>query len=523
MKFLNDTNILIPLEPTRPEDLHQNTPAVASLARLINETGHQLYRHPASSADISRDADLSRRQLREQLVEKYPPIPDPPSSSKVDRVLGAPMRDSNDWVDHQLLAALDANAVDYLITEDIGIAKKARLLGLEQRVFTIAAAISYLKGLYDRAPAPPPAVRETRAHSLNRDDPIFSSFRKDYPDFERWLQRAQREQRQTWLIEVNAQAAAFAIVNEERDPAEKVGQKTLKICSFKVSDNHRGFRFGELLLKAVFSYAEANAYDSLLVTVFPKYDDLIQLFEDFGFTRIARKTILGELTLAKPLVYSAADEASLDALSFHVRYGPSAIKRQDVAAYLVPIQPRYNNVLFPETAISDSLFPGIFPFGNGIRKAYLCNAAIRSLSRGANLFFYRSQIAQGLTALGVVEDILVSESPEEITRVVGKRTVYTFAEITEMCKRGEVLSILFRQARILIPYIPVTELVQCRVIARPPQSIMRVGEEGVGWLYSRIAKSPYYQSSPVTLRQLLAVSSGSNSENGHFAGRSRTS
>ena len=36
MKFLVDTNILIPLEPTRPSDIEIGTPAVAQLARLIS-------------------------------------------------------------------------------------------------------------------------------------------------------------------------------------------------------------------------------------------------------------------------------------------------------------------------------------------------------------------------------------------------------------------------------------------------------------------------------------------------------
>ena len=484
MKLLIDTNIVIPLEPTGRADLHVNTATATGFAQAAMAGGHQLFVHPAIDDDIARDTNDERRELRSALLAKYLRLEHPPSSGAVDAVLGTPARDSHDYVDHQLLAALRANAVDYLVTEDIEIAKKAKRLGLEQRVFTIAAAATLLRSLFDVSPPTPPAVTETRAYNLNTTDPIFTSFRADYDGFDAWLARCQRDQRLTWLVEMNGQHAALAIVKEEKNPTEVIGGKTLKICSFKVSDEFRGFRFGELILKAIFAYAESNQYVATFVTVLPKYDDLIDLLADFGFMKIGRTTELGEVVLAKRFV---ADPSVTNPLEYNVRFGPSALLPDLARTYIIPIQPRYSNVLFPETASMQSLFAGHFAFGNGIRKAYLSNASIRSIDVGATLFFYRSQEEQGLVAVGVLERVVVSSDPDVIAREVARRTVYTFAEMQDIATRGDILALLFRQARILVPSIPARELTAAGVVSGPPQSIQRVREEGARWLYQRIA------------------------------------
>jgi hypothetical protein len=251
-----------------------------------------------------------------------------------------------------------------------------------------------------------------------------------------------------------------------------------------VSDEFRGFRFGELLLKAIFGFVETNGYVGAFVTVLPKYADLLDLLGDFGFADTTRRMSLGEVVLAKRFT---PDPAITDPLEYNVRFGPSAFIRDADRAHLIPIQPRFRDVLFPETAPMQSLFPGRHAFGNGIRKAYLCNAPIRILPTGAPLLFYRSERERGIIAVGVLERFLVSRNADEIAREVGRRTVYRFAEIQELASRGDVLILFFRQSRVLLPYVDVRELEAASVISGPPQSIQRVREEGAKWLYQRIA------------------------------------
>lgn len=487
MKFLIDTNIFIPLEPTDLADLEAGTPAAIEFARLVSETGHQLYVHPATRADIRRDVDEARRRVREILFNKYPCLPHPPPiSSRLERILGRAEPQTNEWVDNHLIAALEADAVDFLVTEDLTLRKKAARLGLEARVATVTEAISIVQDLFDIAPMPPPAVQAVKAHALNEHDPIFKSFREDYPGFDAWLRKCKREHRQAWVIEVEpARLAAFCIVKPEKSVDFGVVGKILKMCSFKVSDEYNGFRFGELLLKTVFDHASSNRYDWIYVTVFEKYGNLIGLLKDFGFQDVGHRTKLGEVVLAKPMSFTEADRDSWDSLAFNVRYGPFAVKIKGVPTFVVPIKPQYHRLLFPEAEEQLELMPGRQPFGNSIRKAYLSNSLIRTITGGANLLFYRSEDIHSVTCLGVVEDTLVSSSPIEVARYVGKRTVYTFREIEALCSR-EVLAILFRQSRILKSAIPLKELMANGVLSAAPQSIVTVAEEAREWLQTRL-------------------------------------
>ncbi|MBI2918758.1 MAG: GNAT family N-acetyltransferase [Chloroflexi bacterium] len=405
----------------------------------------------------------------------------------MEAVLGAPTNE-HDRVDHVLLAAVRADTVDFLITEDRGLRRKATRLQLDNRVANIGEALEIVRGLFDTKPRPPPAVTATRAHAIDTSDPILESLRNDYPDFDAWLQKCKREHRQTWLIPASAPyAAALAIVKKE-EPAEfGLRGKVLKLCTLKVSEAHSGLRFGELLLKTVFEYAWQNKYDFIYLTVFENHGGLITLLEDFGFQEQPPKTRLGELVLVKRITFGAADLAAHDPLQFNIRYGPHGLKLDGTAAFAVPIEPRYHKLLFPEAEAQLQLMPGTHPFGNSIRKAYLCHAATRQLSPGALLYFYRSEDVQGFSCVGVVEATLASRSPRKIARFVGKRTVYSFREIEGMCNH-EVLAILFRQARILEPPIPLKDLQDNSVLLSPPRSIVRIPREGAAWLHARLGE-----------------------------------
>jgi len=481
MKLLIDTNVFIPLEPTSPSGLEALTESITRLVRLAAEAGFQIYLHPATRADLERDKDAERQRLRHLLFSKYLAVPDPPPvGAKLEAVLGKAALLTNDWVDHQLIAALDGEAVDFLVTQDQKLSKKAKRAGLGSRVFTVPEAIVLIEDLSERVPSPPPAVRQVKSHAIPVTDPILDSFRDDYPGFDEWFKKCRRDHRQAWIIEgPSGGLAAFCVVNPEKEPPSPLEGKVLKLCSFKVSERYSGVRFGELLLKAVFEHATKNGYDWSFVTVFEKHERLIDLFETFGFSRIQARTRLGELILAKPMRPVQGSD-STSPLAFHIRYGPRFF-RTDVSWFAVPIQPRYARVLFPESAEQRDLHPGAHSFGNAIRKAYLCRAPIRTMSEGSVLLFYRSLEGRGAIALGVVEGTLISTSPEDLARTVGKRTVYSLKEIETMCTRP-VLAILFRQARVFEEPISTQELVRQGLFVRPPQSIMTLEGGGLEWL-----------------------------------------
>jgi L-amino acid N-acyltransferase YncA len=320
-------------------------------------------------------------------------------------------------------------------------------------------------------------------------DAIFDSLRADYPGFDTWIIRCKREQRRGWLIEAaDGSYAGVCLVKDNEDPgAHGLRGRLVKLSTFKVSERHRGFRNGELLLKTALSYASTNRYDTVFVTVFPKHVETIRLLEDFGFRAQAAQTNLGEFILAKALTFSLQDYESLDPLEFHIRFGPSNLKVKGTTAFVVPIQPQYHDLLFPEAEQQQSLLSGRYPFGNSIRKAYLCNAQIRDLPAGSPLLFYRSKDQTAVSCIGVAESCLRSSDASQLARFVGKRTVYSLVQIEALC-RNEVLAVLFRHSKVLDQPISLAELLRQELLKAAPQSIVTVPSEAMAWLRSRLER-----------------------------------
>ena len=138
-------------------------------------------------------------------------------------------------------------------------------------------------------------------------------------------------------------------------------------------------------------------------------------------------------------------------------------------------------MLFPEIERQQALFPGKHPCGNSIKKAYLSHSSTKLIKRGDNIFFYRSQDKHAITVLGIAEGTIRSNNADEIARYVGKRTVYTYKEIENMCN-SEVLAIKFRLVCFLKEPVTLKTLLDKKVINGQPQSITKIGEEGILWL-----------------------------------------
>ena len=486
MNILIDTNIVIPLEPGTAEDVEAMSGTAADLVATVAAGGHRLFLLRASLEELASDHDEARREMRAVHARKYALLePSPPIPAEFGARIGRPARGSHDWVDHLLLAAVWTHAVAFLVTEDERIHRNAALLGISDRVLTVEDALTFLQSLQGKTVATPPFVQQIVAYELDEADPIFDSIREDYgEEFDPWLVKCKENHRPAFVIGGVNGLAAVSILKPEDDELH-LGGKTMKVCTFKVSTDRQGRRYGELLLKTIFLHAAANKYEYAFVTVFERHGTLITLLEAFGFMPRARRgDAYEELVYVKEFAFSEADRAALDNLEFHVRFGPPALKIEPDRVFIVPIQPRFHRLLFPETEPQPPLFPE--PFGNAIRKAYLSNSVIRKLKPGDCLLFYKSQEAQGVSCVGVVEDVLVSADPAEVAAVVGQRTVYSLKEIANMCVAGEVLAIMFRQDRVLTEPIGQEELVCNRVMTRAPQSIASVRPEVTEWLAARV-------------------------------------
>jgi hypothetical protein len=92
MRFLLDTNILIPLEDSRLV----LEPSLANFIRLAGQHGHNLLYHPASERDIARDTDESRKRQTLVRLSQYQKLDNPPTYPD-----STPQINDNDAVDNE--------------------------------------------------------------------------------------------------------------------------------------------------------------------------------------------------------------------------------------------------------------------------------------------------------------------------------------------------------------------------------------------------------------------------------------
>ncbi len=180
-----------------------------------------------------------------------------PDDAKLVARFGA-INTENDRSDVRLLLALHTKAVDFLVTQDIGLHRRADRVGLAVSVLTVEEALQWLKQTFTAKSVSLPYVVERKAYQINQDDAILTSLRSDYPGFDRWFDKCRRQHRDCWLLEIANQIAGLVIRKDETHleaGTQHPGPKILKICTFKVHDEFQGEKFGELLLKQVLWFA----------------------------------------------------------------------------------------------------------------------------------------------------------------------------------------------------------------------------------------------------------------------------
>lgn len=483
MRFLIDTNVLISSEPTRHGDLEAVTDTSLELARRASGN-HQLLVHPTVSDEIANDSDDERRRLRQIVCQRYPTLERPPPVQReITETLGSPPHGSHDWYDHQLLACVIGDAVHGLITQDGGIHRKARRLGIGDRVYTVADAVATLGQLAAQPPEFVPSVDRRPLHSIALADPFFDSLKADYPGFEAWYRDAARDGRDAFIVDGPKGQIAGICILKGADTEIGVGRRPAKVSTFKVAEEFKGSRYGELLLKVLFR-TTAGTFELLWLTVFEKQAGLIALLESFGFKH--HDDLGGERRYVKRFAPTEDERQTLGPLEFHVTFGPPALRIVEDQTFITPIQPGYHRSLFPDAPGEQMSLIAPQPHGNALRKAYLSHANVRSAEPGATILFYRSGDVRAATAVGVLEQSLVSADADEILEFVGSRTVYSADEVNEMAADGSVLAFLFRQDRFLEPPITLAELMSARAVSRAPQTTIRINSEGIPWLTERL-------------------------------------
>lgn len=484
LKLLFDTNVFYASVDISPGHQHADAAAATRLLELLNRHGGEAWLTDATRRDISRTSNPKLRSASELRMRQWPILdPLPPSPTLLEKARYQQPLGDNDDVDAHMLAALDADAVDFLITQDRALRRHAACAGFGRRTMTIRDGIELLERSLGE-PTQFPTVRPCAAYGLPADDPLFESLRVDDSGFDVWFRRACQDHRPCFAIDGETGLDAVAVLKTETDRPHGIPGTVLKISVFVFADRAEGAKREELLLKSVLDYAAGEGHDRIYIEIHPHHDRLVPLLERFGFVDCGARTDRGEVVLCKDRRPKEAD-AQLDPLEYHRRFGPPALLARN--AFVVPIRPHWHDALFPEDRAHPELFARPAP-GNAMLKAYLCRANIQRVEPGALILFYRSRDRRAVTAAGVVDDVLRSSDPVEIRRFVGLRTVYSDAEVAGLCAGGRsVLAVLFRHDRLLPDGWPLDELIRADVVRGAPQTIQEVtGEAALSWIRQRL-------------------------------------
>lgn len=436
-RILLDTNILIHREArTVVRD------DIGSLFRWLDALKLNKVIHPGSVAEIRKHADEATVRTLEIKLGSYTALKTIASDTPGITALRAQDVSDNDRLDTSLLAELAAGRVDALITEDRGIHRKAKALGLGSAVFTIN---SFLEKVTAENPTLADykvlSVRKELLGNINLSDPFFDSFREDYPGFDAWFNRKADESAYVCTSDSGA-VVAFLYLKREgpaedyRDITPPFAPKTrLKIGTLKVIAN--GFKLGERFLKIVFDNALLYRSEEVYVTIFehsPEQQHLISFLSDWGFIRYGEKASAAgrELVMVRPFT------PSVD-MTDPRRTFPFVAGR--ARKFIVPIYPDYHTELLPDSILNTESPEGFVenkPNRNAISKVYVSRSIERGLRPGDMIVFYRTASGGSAyhtsvaTTLGVVQEVIDNiKSEEDFIRLCRKRSVYTDAELSK--------------------------------------------------------------------------------------------
>jgi GNAT superfamily N-acetyltransferase len=481
-----DTNVFIACEDIDATDIHVGAADAVELHRLANELNFTLYLGRGTREDISRDGDDARRKARLLQLEKWKQLAPVPLDPDLARRAGyAETPNARDRCDLEMIAALEANAVEHLITQDRALRHKAANAGYAGRVMSVPEGVDYLRRLAG-SPWTFPRTERGTAYQLSPGDPILASLRGDYPDFTAWFDKVRLEHRPCYIVgSFEGGVEALALLKDEFDTPHDLNGKVLKVCTFKVADEYQGSKRGEALMRKVLEHAAQGDHNAIYVEVYDKHEATVRLFESFGFEAVDAATGRpGELVLVKNR--RPDPTTPREPLAHHIAYGPPALRAAPV--YIVPVQPRWHDTLFPEVPLQQGLFAPQ-AHGNAILKAYLSKRQLADPAPGSILLFYRSQVEQAVTVVGVVEEVARLHDAGDVRRFVGLRTVYTDAAIEEMCAEAAagVLTVRFRQDRVVTPAWRAEQLMKAGVVSAPPQSFQQVRDpRGIQWVNEQL-------------------------------------
>lgn len=441
MRVLLDTNIVIHRETNNVVNSD-----IGILFRWIDNLHYSKFIHPITIKEINKYKDERQLKTFNIKLENYNILKsEAPLHPNVKAISEKYDNCENDYNDTKLINELIAERIDILITEDKKIHSKAKLLGINEKVFTIE---SFLENITINNPELVDykvlSIKKEYIGNVNINDEFFVSFKEDYPGFEKWFNGKSNEMAYICKDEENIAAFLYLKKEDENENYSDIyptftKKKRLKIGTFKVTLN--GLKIGERFIKIIFDNAIKLNVEEIYVTIFDKrleQQRLINLLKDFGFAEYGYK----EGKAGKELVFTRdfRKQFNVDQPKLTCPYISRATN-----IFITPIYPEYHTELFPDSILkteSPNDFSENASHRNAISKVFVSHSYERNLKSGDIIIFYRTGglYKSVISTIGIVNDVIkYFKDGNEFVKLCKDRCVFKDKELLDLWNKYRAL------------------------------------------------------------------------------------
>lgn len=287
-------------------------------------------------------------------------------------------------------------------------------------------------------------LKLTKFKHLNINDPFFDSLKAGYHDFPVWFGRKSEED--LYIVDDDGRVSGMIYLKDEIGPVTDVDpplpdRRWMKVGTLKIEG--RGTKLGERVLKKVFDTALDRNLDGIYVTVFDVHQDLIRLFERYGFKHHANKATDDGVEIV--LVRDFSDTSGSTLSNYPL------IKISDKKHWLLAVYPEYHSRLLPDSILtneSDEIVKDV-SYTNTIHKIYIGGVPLTRMSVGDTVVIYRTSDKKApayyrsvATSVGIVEEVKSRanfSSVDEFVRYASPHSVFTDEELADKFNKSSRL------------------------------------------------------------------------------------
>ena len=439
LRVMLDTNIIIHRES------HNNVSfEVSKVYKWLDTLKCQKILHPNTKEELEKYNDANIRKGMAIKLDSYETIiPSPVNDEYFIQVVSKYAQDGNSQKDNEILYQVYDGLADLLITNDQKMLAKARELGIRKQVISVDEYLSIVEKKFPKkVDYKMLSVKKERFGDINLDDPFFDTLKEDYPGFEDWFHTKNTEE--AYVFKQSNSVHGFLYVKTEyEDEADYLktfppmpSKKRLKVGTFKIDSELKGFRLGERFLKIIFDNAIQVAAQEIYVTLFENHrkeiDALKHMLMQWGFVYHGYKISANgknESIFIKTLEKFDSEKD----IRFNFPNIPNSRKM-----FMLPINPEYHTDLFPDSILKNedmSLYSENKGHLYSLGKIYVSGTFKNDPRPGDLVVIYRKgerypkKYSSVCTGLAVLEGIDRPKTLDEYLALCKNKSVFTKEEL----------------------------------------------------------------------------------------------